>query len=309
MHHRGLAYAIITYIFWGLSPLYWIAFKNFTTFEVLSHRILWSLCFTLLILAFRKQFNLPKLLRQARVLRVYVISAVLLAINWFVYIFAVANGYVLESSLGYFITPLVNVFLGYIVLKERLRPWQWVAIILCCIGVIYRTISYGSLPIIALTLAITFGFYGLIRKQAPLDAIEGLAIENSLMVLPALGFILFLMLHGSGHFFGNGLETKLASNLGNGHLNPLLFISAGFYTAVPLIAFAAAAKRLTLGVVGMLMYLNPTLQFLCGRFVFNEAFDQSGLIAFSIIWSALILFSAESFFYSKRNPKIISASL
>ena len=288
----GLFYAFITYLFWGLSPLYWKAFSSYSTSEVLANRILWSFVFTILILVSQRSFKLIKKLKDLKVLRIYVISSALLALNWFVYIFAVANGYILESSLGYFITPLINVFLGFIILKERLRPYQWFAIGLCCVGVAYRTISYGNLPVIALTLAITFGFYGLIRKQAPLDAIDGMAIESFLMLVPALSILTYLTTQQDNHFTETGISSMA------------LFMSAGLYTAIPLISFAAAAKRLPLGILGMLMYLNPTLQFLCGRFVFNEAFDQNGLIAFSIIWIALILFTIESFVVSRRKQTL-----
>ena len=296
MSKQGLLFAIITYLFWGLSPLYWKAFSSFSTSEVLANRILWSFVFTALVLIAQRSFKLFKKLRDVKILRVYLISSALLVVNWFVYIFAVANGYILESSLGYFITPLINVFLGFVILKERLRPYQWFAIALCCIGVAYRTISYGNLPIIALTLAITFGFYGLIRKQAPLDAIDGMAIESFMMLVPALGILTYLTVQQSNHFTETGISSMA------------LFMSAGLYTAIPLISFAAAAKRLPLGILGMMMYLNPTLQFLCGRFVFNEPFDQDGLIAFSIIWIALILFTIESLAFSRgqRNLKIAS---
>lgn len=292
----GYLFAFITYIFWGLSPLYWKVFQDFTTSEVLSHRIIWSLGFTVFILLLQKRFNLLQKLRQPKLLRTYVFSAFLLVANWFIYLFAVANDFIIESSLGYFITPLINVFLGYVVLKERLRLWQWVAIALCCVGVVFRTVTYGSLPIIALSLAISFGIYGLIRKQAPLDAIEGLALESALIVIPAILFNIYLLSQGTGHFFNSGI------------VSPALLISAGFYTAVPLIFFAAAAKRLELGILGLLMYINPTLQFLIGRFVFNEAFDQNGLIAFSIIWIALILFTVESYAFSKHGARSLKQS-
>lgn len=293
----GLFYAFITYLFWGLSPLYWKAFSNYSTSEVLANRILWSFVFTILILTVQRSFKLIKQLKDFRVIRVYIISSALLAINWFVYIYAVANDYVLESSLGYFITPLINVLLGFIVLKERLRLYQWFAIGLCCVGVAYRTISYGSLPIIALTLAITFGFYGLIRKQAPLNAIDGMAIESFMLLVPALSILSYLTMQQNNHFAEAGLSSMI------------LFISAGLYTAIPLISFAAAAKRMPLGILGMLMYLNPTLQFLCGRFIFNEPFDQNSLIAFSIIWIALIFFTVEGLLFSRRQHKLNAASV
>ncbi len=294
---NGLLFALATYLFWGLSPLYWKLFRDFTTTEVLANRILWSFVFAALILVAQRSFKLVKKLRDTKVLRVYLISSALLVLNWFTYIFAVANGYILESSLGYFITPLINVFLGFVILKERLRSFQWLAIALCCVGVAYRTISYGNLPVIALTLAITFGFYGLIRKQAPLDAIEGMTIESFLMLIPALSILTYLTMQQSNHFAQTGLASMA------------LFISAGLYTAIPLISFAAAAKRMPLGILGMLMYLNPTLQFLCGRFVFNEPFDQDGLIAFSIIWIALIFFTVESLLFSRRQQKLKAASI
>jgi chloramphenicol-sensitive protein RarD len=228
-------------------------------------------------------------LRDRRIVLTFVASGLLLSVNWFTYIWAVNDGHIVETSLGYFINPLVNVLLGYVVLKERMRPAQWAAIALAAAGVLYLTLSYGSFPWIALTLAFSFGTYGLLRKTAKLNSAEGLAMETAVLFLPAAGYLLLLQSQGAGSFAGGDLSTTL-----------LLFF-AGAATSIPLLFFAAGARLIPLASLGLLQYIAPTLQFLIGVLVYDEPFGISRLIGFSIIWLALILYSAEGLAHYRRR--------
>jgi len=190
-------------------------------------------------------------------------------------------GFIVETSLGYFINPLVSVLLGVVILKERIRPWQWVAIGLAAVGVLYLTVSYGSLPWIALTLAFSFGFYGLTKKLAPLNAIQGLTLETGILFLPSVGWLIFSDLTGDGAF------------LHTGWISDLLMIGAGIVTTVPLLMFASAAKMIPLSMVGILQYIAPTIQLIIGVFVYHEPFSTTRMIGFSIVWFALVIFGIE----------------
>jgi chloramphenicol-sensitive protein RarD len=224
---------------------------------------------------------------------------VLLAINWFTYIWAVNAGYVIETSLGYFINPLVNVALGFLFLQERLRRGQVAALSLALIGVVYLTFSYGAFPWIALTLAFTFAFYGLLRKTAPLAATEGLALETAVLFLPAALYMLFLQRNESAAFGQGDPRTTL------------LLIGVGVVTAIPMLLFAMAARRITLTNLGLLQYIAPTMQFLLGIYVFNEAFGKEQLVGFGLIWMALLGYSFEAVWVSRGkrlSPAVKEAS-
>lgn len=221
--------------------------------------------------------------------RIYLVAAVLIAINWLTYVWSVNSGFILEASLGYFINPLLSVLLGVIVLRERLRPIQWIPIGLAALGVAYLMFANGGQLWIPLTLALSFGFYGLIKKTAPLNSLFGLALETGILFLPALAYLSFMELNGSGAF----LHTSLTSDL--------LMIGAGIVTTIPLLMFATAARQIPLSMVGILQYITPTLQFLIGVFVYHEQFDRTRLIGFGIVWIALIIFWLESYF-SHRVP-------
>jgi chloramphenicol-sensitive protein RarD len=214
-------------------------------------------------------------------LRVYALAAVLIGVNWLTYVWAVNAGFIVETSLGYFITPLISVLLGVVFLRERLRLWQWVPILLVLTGVLYLTLVYGSLPWIALTLACTFGLYGLVKKIAPLDSVGGLTLETGLLLVPALLYLLYAERAGQGAFLHLGTATDA------------LLVGAGLVTTVPLIMFAAAAQRIPLSLVGILQYIAPTLQFLVGVLVYEEPFTSSQFIGFGIVWTALIIFGVE----------------
>jgi chloramphenicol-sensitive protein RarD len=280
---RGTLYAAIAYALWGLLPVYWKWVREVPAQQVLSHRIAWSfLTLLLLILARGKWKELLKKGGDKKVLRAYSAAAVLIGINWLVYIWAVGAGFIVETSLGYFITPLLNVLLGVVFFRERLRPWQTACIALAGAGVLYLTLMYGSLPWIALTLAVTFSLYGLVKKTAPLGSLDGLTLETGILLLPALFFLILSDKTGSGVFL---------------HLRPgidLLLAGTGFITVVPLLLFSSAARRIPLSLIGILQYIAPTLQFLIGVLLYHEPFTSTRLIGFGIVWLALIIYAGES---------------
>ena len=290
---KGILYALGAYITWGLFPFYWKILAGVPALQLLGHRILWSFITLIVLLLISRQWKTIRNALNRRILVIYSVAAVLIAINWLTYVWAVGEGFIIETSLGYFINPLLSVLLGVIFLRERLRPLQWLPIGLAAVGVLYLTFAYGSLPWVALTLAISFGFYGLVKKNAPLDALPGLTMETGLLFLPALGFLLYSEFNGTGAF----LHTTPLLNL--------MLLGAGLVTIVPLLMFASAAKRIPLTMIGVLQYVNPTIQFLLGTLVYKEPFDHHRLIGFGIVWVALILFVLEGFL---RRPKSILAA-
>lgn len=293
MKDRGILYGVLAYAMWGLFPIYWKAIQGVPALEILAHRMTWSFLFVLLLLAVTGRWNwIRPILRQPKTLLTFLLTAVLLSINWFVYIWGVNAGYIVQTALGYFINPLVNVLLGMIFLRERLRPWQAVAVLLAAGGVLYLTISYGALPWIALTLAFSFGVYGLLRKTAVLDSLAGLSLETALLFLPALGYLLFLESRDIGAFGHSDLLTTL------------LLAGAGMATALPLLAFAAAARRVTLITLGILQYMAPTLQFLIGVFIYHEPFSRDQLIGFSFIWLALLIYTGDGLLRHRRRAAL-----
>jgi chloramphenicol-sensitive protein RarD len=290
MKNKGIFYGIAAYTAWGLLPLYWKALQGVPPIEILSHRMVWSFLFMLIILAITRRWAwIRTVVKQPKVLLTFLVTAVLLSVNWFTYIWAVNAGFIVESALGYFINPLVNVLLGFIFLKERLRKGQTAAVLLALVGVLYLTFTYGSLPWIALTLAFSFGFYGLLRKTAVLGSLEGLSLEMAWLFLFALGILVYFEAQGTAAFGHSPRTTNI------------LLASTGIITAVPLLLFAASARRVTMATLGILQYLAPTLQFLIGVFIYGEAFSRTQLIGFSFIWVALAVYSAESIRHSRKN--------
>ncbi|WP_093554145.1 EamA family transporter RarD [Pseudoduganella namucuonensis] len=289
--NTGILYAALAFFLWGLFPLYFHAIGEVPPLEILAHRMLWSLLFLALVLTVRSQWRwLPQVLRRPRVVASFAASAVLLTANWFFYIWAVKNGHVLDASLGYFINPLINVLLGLLVLKEKLRRGQWLAIGLAALGVAWLTWQAGQPPYIALVLGLTFGGYGLLRKTAALAALEGLAFETIILFPLALAYVLWLGAHGQNTFINapdDGTRWLLAA--------------AGPITAVPLLLFAAGARRIPLSVLGMLQYMSPTMQMLLGLWIFHETFDPARLAGFVVIWSALGVYMAEGWWTSRQN--------
>lgn len=293
---RGIVYAALAYICWGLFPLYFKALQGVAPLEVLAHRVLWSLVFVVLVLLVQRHWGwLLKVWREPKLARPFVASATVIAINWFVYIWAVVNGHVVEASLGYFINPLVNVLAGYLVLKERLRPGQWAAVALAGLGVLWLTVLAGKLPWIALVLAFSFATYGLLRKTAPLGALEGLALESTVLAPFALVGLLWAASHGQATFPVADAGTQW------------LLVAAGPITAIPLLLFAAGARRIPFSLLGLLQYFGPTLQLLIGVWVFHESFEPARAAGFTAIWLALVLYSAEGWWQGRRS--VAAASL
>lgn len=289
----GILYATGAYLIWGFLPLYWKALQTVPAPQILAHRMVWSLAFLAMLITSKGQWGvLLKSLHSRRTLVTYTGAALLLTVNWLTYIWGVNAGYIIETSLGYFINPLVNVLFGVILLREKLRPFQWVPIALAAVGVLYLTISYGRLPWIALTLAFTFAFYGLLKRQARLASLQGLTLETMILFLPALGFLLFQDSVGTGAF------------LHQGTLNSFLLAFTGIVTALPLLLFAAAAPRINFSLLGLLQYMAPTIQFIIGVWVFHEPFTQARIIGFSLIWLALILYSSESYFHRQHKAAV-----
>lgn len=287
--NKGIWYALGAYIFWGLFPVYWKLLAGVPALQLLGHRIFWSFLLLFGIILLARQGKRFRAALNRRVLLIYSVAAVLIAINWLTYVWAVGAGFIVETSLGYFINPLLSVLLGVIFLRERLRPFQWIPIGLAAIGVLYLTFAYGSLPWVALTLAFSFGFYGLVKKTAPLGALHGLTLETGILFLPALAFLIYSEFSGTGAF------------LHSPPLIDLLLVGAGLVTVIPLLMFASAAQLIPLTMIGILQYINPTMQFLLGVVIFKEPFDHHRLIGFGIVWVALILFGAEGFLAQRRS--------
>ncbi|MEV6860549.1 EamA family transporter RarD [Streptosporangium subroseum] len=280
---RGVLYGIAAYTMWGLFPLYWPLLKPSGALEILAHRIAWSLVAVVVILAVRRHWSwFGELLRTPRKLGLLTLAAALITVNWGVYIYAVNTGHVVESALGYFINPLVSVLFGVLLLKERLRPWQWGAVGLGVVAVVVLTLDYGRLPWIALVLAASFGTYGLVKKIAKVGAAESMTIETLVLLLPALGYLLYLEQQGTATF----------GSTGPGHA--MLLVGAGVITAVPLLCFTSAAIRVPLTMMGLLQYIAPVLQFIVGVFVAHEVMPPSRWIGFAIVWIALSLFTWDS---------------
>jgi chloramphenicol-sensitive protein RarD len=292
---KGVLYGIGAYLLWGIFPIYWKWLQAVPAIQIISHRIIWSFVLLALILFITRQWRtFRSAARSRRVVLIYLTSAILLIINWLTYVWAVNAGFVVETSLGYFINPLLSVLMGVVFLREKMRPWQWLPIGLAAIGVIYVAFSYGQFPWIALTLAFSFGLYGLVKKMAPLGSLYGLTLETGLLFLPAVGLLVYMEWQGQGAF----LHSPPVSNL--------LMVGAGLVTTVPLLMFASAVQRIPLSTVGILQYINPTMAFLLGVFLYHEPFNLSLLIGFSLVWLALVIFWGENLLAS-RKPRSLPA--
>jgi chloramphenicol-sensitive protein RarD len=288
----GLLYAALAYLSWGLFPLYFHQVASVPALEVVLHRTLWSLVFVLGVLVLRRQWAwVREVLRQPRVLGAFALSALLLAANWVTYVWAVHHGHVVDSSLGYFILPLVNVGLGFVFLHERPRPGQWAAVAVAACGVLWLTVQAGRVPWIALILAVTFGFYGLLRKVAVLGALEGLALETMVLAPVTVVVLGWWALQGQG-----ALTQGDASTLG-------WLMLAGPVTAIPLLWFAAGARRIPLATMGILQYISPSMQLLLGVWWFGEPFEQGRMLGFGLIWTALLLYSLEGWGHLRRAAR------
>ena len=291
--NTGIFFALGAYLLWGLFPIYWKWLHHVSALQLVGHRIGWSFIFLIIVIVFTKRWTKFRSSLTRKVLAVYAASGLLLSVNWLIYVWGVNAGYIVETSLGYFINPLLSVLLGVIFLRERLRPLQWLPIGLAAAGVIHLTFAYGSLPWIALSLAFSFGTYGLVKKLAPLGSLYGLTLETGAVFVPAVTYLLMLDFQGRGSF----LHTDFVTHL--------LLVGSGLVTAVPLLLFASAVQRIPLSMVGVMQYITPTMQFLISVLVYKEAFTSTRLIGFSLVWAALIIFWLEGFFANRVKKKPI----
>jgi len=283
----GVYYALTAYIFWGVVPVYFKWVDHVSPWEILAHRVIWALILLLVILAWTRQ--LSELRIPLRQLPKLLLTSILLATNWLVFIYAVVNNNIAETALGYFINPLASVFLGVIILREYLRPLQWIAVAIAAAGILSQLVMFGRVPWIALALAFSFGFYGLFRKNLGLHAIGGLAIETMLVVPFAVAFLAWSGWQGQ-LAFGDHLPTDL------------LLVLGGFVTSFPLLCFAAAVKRLSLTTMGMFQYVAPSISLALAIFVYAESFDPGRAITFICIWIALAIFTFEAWMHHRRRP-------
>ncbi len=287
----GLINGIACYFWWGLVPLYFHTVSRVPALGVLAQRICWSLVFLLLVMTIQRQWGeLGRVLRSGRMMGPLAVAGVLVGINWGVFIYAVEQQEVLQSSLGYFINPLVSVMLGMIFLRERLRPAQWLGVILAAIGVLYLALHGGVFPWISLTLAFSFGFYGLLRKLVPVGPVVGLVVEAAVLTPPAVGLLLFSPQAGWPQI-DLGMQGLLALS--------------GVVTVLPLIWFVAAARRLRLSTMGFLQYIGPSLQFLIAVLVFGEPLQPQMLLTFACIWTALVIYTVDSIHAHRAPARVV----
>jgi chloramphenicol-sensitive protein RarD len=286
----GVIYAALAYTAWGFLPVFFKQLSNVNAFEVVMHRMVWSLVFLLCVLAVQKRWTwLRDVARQPRVLAAFAASALLLSVNWSVYVWAVQNAHVVDASVGYFILPLANVAMGFAFLRERPSPRQWLAVAVAGAGVVWLTLQAGRVPWVALVLAATFGIYGLLRKVARLGPLEGLTLETLLLSPFAAGLLAWWAWHGQGALVQGDPAT----------LGWLLL--AGPLTAIPLLLFAAGARRIPMATLGILQYIAPSLQMLLGVWLYGEAFEPARAIGFYLIWTALLLYSVDSLWNARKQ--------
>ncbi len=294
---KGIIATILAYFIWGFFPVYFKWLNVVPAFQIMTNRVVWSFFFVAGVLLFRGE---TRKLLKAMTLRtglIYLAAGLLLGVNWLTYVWSVNAGHIVEASLGYFINPLVSVMLGLLFLHERLRPLQWIPVGLATAGVVYLTVVYGSLPWIALVLAFSFGLYGLMKKIAPFSSLQGVTVETAMIFLPAAIYLIVVGAQGQGA-------------LGHaGALVTFLLILSGVVTAIPLLLFAVGAHDVPLVVLGLLQYIAPTLQFAIGVFLYGEAFTATNAVGFSVIWLALILFSLESVYASRRSTLLAASQV
>lgn len=288
----GIISAVSAYTMWGIAPLYFKLIQHIGADEILVHRVVWSTLLLLLVVLFSNKWrSFVQIISQPKVVLRLTISATFLGVNWFMFIWAVNNDHLLDASLGYYINPLLSVALGVIFLGERLRPWQIFSVVLALIGVVIQLVIAGSLPIISLALAGTFGIYGLLRKKMPVDSFVGLLVE-SLMMLP-IAIIYWLLF----------LETTTSNILANAWSLNTILICAGIVTTAPLLCFTAAAKRMTLSALGFFQYIGPSIMFVLATFYYQEPLYFAKLVTFACIWTALAVFSFDSIKARRKHQK------
>jgi chloramphenicol-sensitive protein RarD len=297
-YRKGVILAICAYSLWGFAPLYFKLIQQVSPLEILMHRVLWSFVLMVVLIQFVGGFSrLRQVLKQPKQLLVLLITSLLIAGNWLIFIWAINNDHMLDASLGYFINPLFNVLLAMLFLGERLRKLQWVAVALASLGVIIQLISFGSIPLLSLVLAASFGFYGLLRKKVNVDAKTGLLVETAILAPVALGYLLVT------------LETSSVSMLTNDWGLNLILMAAGIVTTVPLLCFAGAAVRIPFSILGFFQYIGPSIMFMLAILLFNEPFDMEKATTFGFIWVALMVFVSDLLLQRRRNKKAKAASL
>lgn len=293
---QGIAAGIGCYLLWGLFPLYWKLLDHVDPLEVTAQRVIWCFALTAIICLIAR-WNFTSLLKDKRALCYLIPAAIIITSNWGTYIFAVHIDHIVEASLGYYINPLVSILLGLVIFKERLSPLQWIAVALCCIGILYFTISYGSFPWLAIYLAVSFGVYGAIKKKGGYPAVEAIAVESAVMTPVAIVFAIVLAFATGSHgFLGDVTSAAGWSTTG-------LLILGGAVTAVPLILFATAANSIPLTILGFMQYVSPTIALLCGVFVNGEAFTVAHGICFACIWCGLALVAIDMIRAARKTPE------
>ncbi len=290
-HRAGVLFAVAAYTIWGLLPLYLMLLKGVSSLELLGHRVLWSVAFVFGLLTVTRRWAWLGGIWQSRVVVGFAASATALALNWLLYIWAVTTDRNVDASLGYFINPLLSIALGALLLKERLSRMRRLAVACATLGVLWLIFQLGQVPWIGLGLAATFGVYGLLRKTAALGSLEGLALEMMLLLPFALAYLGYLVGYGQSHFIADGPRMNI------------LILMLGPLTAVPLLLFGAGARRIPLGLVGILQYIGPTLQLLGGIFVGHESFGPTKLVGYALIWLAFALASGEGLWTSRRRSR------
>ena len=298
--NRGILYGLGAYLIWGVLPIFWKQLQSVPAFDVAAHRIVWSFALLAIVVSVKRRWPAIALaVRSPRILMTFVAIAIILFLNWMVYIWAINAGKIVETSLGYFINPLVNVLLGVFFLRERLRAFQWLAIAVAAAGVLWLTIRYGSLPWVALTLAVSFGLYGLLKKKSSLGSLDGLTLEMGILFVPIILFLAF-----------RSNQPGAAQALSSPRILVLLLLT-GVFTVAPLLLFGARARRIPLSVVGLLQYVAPTIQLLIGVVMYHEPFTRDSLVGFVLIWIALALYTGEGVWRRRRRagrlPAVVSA--
>ena len=302
LDRRGVWMAVGAYVLWGVMPLYWHLLKAVPSLQIIAHRIVWSAVLVGGWLLFKYGRGwLRETLALPRAAGMLAVTGALIAFNWGLYIWAVNAGHVVETSLGYFINPVLNVVLGVVLLKERLNRVQWASVAIATTGVLWLTFNYGRFPWIALALAASFGAYGLLRKLLAVPPVRGLGVESLYLLLPALAFLGWCQWQGQGGFLAHG-DTP-----GWGWQVAALLVFGGVVTALPLIGFADAVRRIPFSVVGVLQYIAPTLQLLCGVLVLGEPFDRDRAIGFGFIWIALAVFAGDGLWRARRQAGAATA--
>ena len=285
----GAIFGAAAFLIWGISPLYWKTLTAVPAIEIVAHRVVWSFLLLMPLILYRKRWKEFLLtVTNWRSMAILAVTSLFVSCNWLVYIWAINNGFLLQASLGYYINPLVNVLLGTLFLRERLRSFQGLAVLLAGSGVLYLTIGYGQFPWIACILAFTFGLYGLIRKVINVGSLVGLAMETFLLMVPALGYLIYLGMNGSAAFFKLSLQIDL------------LLTGTSVVTALPLLLFAMSARRVRLTTLGFLQYIAPSCMFVMAVFVYLEPFRTEQLISFVLIWTALAVYSIDSVVHYRR---------